>query len=124
MKIEMGKKYTSNGKLVRILCVDRPCTDYPVISMDDDGYIRKFDVCGRYEQSWAEYDLVEVFEPKEGEWCLFWDDYETKNAALTKFVGMSKSGMFQSCGNINWKYCAKFDGTLPEHLKECKNENN
>jgi hypothetical protein len=127
MKIEMGKKYTSNGQQVRILCVDRPCNVYPVVAMYDngvinyfteDGIISKICIIMNPNEDLDKYNLVEVWEPTENEWCLFWDVRESKAAVLAKFVGMTQSGLFKDYDWSDWKYCIKFTGELPEHLKE------
>jgi hypothetical protein len=34
---------------------------------------------------------------------------------------MTKSGLFEDYSYSSWQYCAKFDGTIPEHLKNIKN---
>jgi hypothetical protein len=116
MKVEMGKKYTSNGQPFRILCIDRNDICYPVVGMRNDGSISYFKEDGSCAFG-EEYNLVEVWQPQEGEWCLFWDKNESKNAVLAKFIGMTESGLFKGCGYSSWKYCAKFTGELPEYLK-------
>jgi hypothetical protein len=121
MKIEIGKKYTSNGKKVRILCVDRPYSyEYPVVGMLNNGSIEYFKENGESFID-SRYNLIEVWEPTAGEWCLFWNNEEPKSAILDKFIGMTKSGLFKDYSYSYWQYCAKFDGTIPEHLKNIKN---
>jgi hypothetical protein len=118
MKIEMGKKYTSNGESIHILCTDRPhAIEYKVIGMRDDGAILYFTEDGK-SPAWPIYNLVEVWEPQKDEWCLFWDDENKHYVVLYRFIGMSDCGRFKSDNCISWKYCAKFDGTLPEHMRE------
>jgi hypothetical protein len=123
MKIEMGKKYTSNGEEVRILCTDRECTlEYKVVGVFNNGSIRYFGVNGESVFD-SRYNLQEVLQPQEvwepqaGEWCLFWNNKESKNAILDKCVGISGSGLFKTSHRTDWKHCAKFNGELPEHLK-------
>jgi hypothetical protein len=119
MKIEMNKKYTSNRCKVRILCVDGYDSDYPVVVMYEDSSVKYFTEnrinADDKQEMW---DLVEVWEPQRGEWCLFWDNEKYKTAVLDKFVGMTECGTFKSDNYNAWKYCAKFDGTLPEHTRE------
>jgi hypothetical protein len=119
MKIEMGKKYTSNGEPIRILCTDRNLKDYPVIGLGDDGFVMYFTENGSYTYG-EEYDLIEVWEPQEGEWCWFWDHKNPSTITVSSFVRVTEYGKFKSnTGNV-WNYCAKFIGELPEHLKVVK----
>jgi hypothetical protein len=64
----------------------------------------------------SSYDLVEVWEPANGEWCLFWDTNEQDGAILSRFCKKASDGVFQSWNGLSWKHCIKFDGTLPDHL--------
>jgi hypothetical protein len=125
MKISMNKKYTSNGEPVRILCTDRISfnLEYPVVAMRYDGGIVFFTKDGKSAPG-IDYDLVEVWEPKKGEWCLFWTELSPYHVILSKFNKTTNDGWFESACGTTWKYCSKFDGTLPEHLKERKDENN
>jgi hypothetical protein len=118
MKIEMGKKYTSNGEPIRILCTDRNNRDYPVIGLRDDGYLSYFKENGEASAG-PNHNLVEVWEPKEGEWCWFWDNSYKDVAHLNKYSGM-KDVLFNSIDGVYWDNCAKFTGELPEHLKDKK----
>jgi hypothetical protein len=118
MLIDMNKKYTSDGKPIRILCTDRfSVGGYTVLGIFNDGTVMFFKGNGKYPDSKC-FNLVEVWEPQSDEWCLFWDNDESKTAVLSKFVGTSESGLFKDCGYSSWQYCAKFTGELPEHLKE------
>jgi hypothetical protein len=63
------------------------------------------------------YNLVEVWEPTENEWCLFWNNEKKNFTMLGQFKQMTWQGRFQNSVGITWEYCAKFNGTLPEHLK-------
>jgi hypothetical protein len=117
MKIEMGKKYTSDGKAVRILCTDRPNTSYNVIGMFNTGSIVFFKECGNSEYG-NEHNLVEVWEPTEGELCWFWNYKEQSYAYVGKFDKVANDGMFKSSTGVYWLNCSKFIGELPEHLKD------
>jgi hypothetical protein len=68
MKIDINKKYrTRNGTAARILCVDAPTKAEPVISMDEDGLIRRHKPDGEYyNDGTSSLDLIEVREPREG----------------------------------------------------------
>jgi hypothetical protein len=125
-KISKDKKYTSNGKLIRILTTDRPKYVHSIIGIDDDGVIYFFDEDGRISEdcvdlkpgeTYYDYRLVKVWEPVNGEWCLFWDTNEQDGAILSRFCKMTDDGIFQSWNGLSWKHCIKFDGTLPVHLK-------
>jgi hypothetical protein len=116
MKVEMGKKYISGGQPVRILCINRNDIRYPIVGVRSNGnmcYFREDGSCASGEG----FDLVKIWEPQAGEWCLFWHREESGNAILDKFIGISESGLFKACSRASWKYCAKFTGELPEHLK-------
>jgi hypothetical protein len=120
MKIDMKKKYTSHGKPTRILCTDRPSDSvYPVIGMRDDGSIAYFTEEGKSILG-SSYNLIEVWEPQEGEWCWFWNKGDSNSLNLAKIIITPKSKKFYSYGLHEWDCCAKFDGTFPEHLKENK----
>jgi hypothetical protein len=116
MKIEINKKYTSNGSPIRILCTDRPRTAYPVIGMNDYGTLEHFKENGASASDKA-YSLVEVWEPQVGEWCWFWDNTSKDNTYLNKYSEM-EGELFVSTNKCAWDNCAKFTGELPEHLKD------
>jgi hypothetical protein len=116
MKIDINKKYTSNGKPIRILCTDRNHIDYPVLGIGEDGTVYFFTKDGKSTYQEA-YDLVEVWEPQKGDWCLFWDTNDHDGAVLSRIDKVLSDGRFKSLSGTNWKNCQKFDGTLPEHLK-------
>jgi hypothetical protein len=66
MKIEMDKRYTYNGEPIRILCVDRPNTGYPVVAMQSDGVFLYFTEEGE-SMFRGDPALVEVRESKKNE---------------------------------------------------------
>jgi hypothetical protein len=116
MKVEMGKKYTSGGKPVRILCTDRRSETYPIVGMCNNLDIVYFTEDGRCITGEA-YDLIEQWEPTLNEWCLFWDDEKPNHAVLAQFIKMYFNETFYCNRGSAWKYCAKFTGELPEHFK-------
>jgi hypothetical protein len=117
MKIELGKKYTSNGQPIRILCTDREdASGYNVVGVSSDGGIKCFRSNGDCSLD-SKYDLQEVWVPSEGEWCWFWDNDEPAYSALDKFKRMGPCDLFQSTNCSTWKHCSKFTSELPEHLK-------
>jgi hypothetical protein len=116
MKVEMGKKYTSNGESIRILCNDRNSIHYPVIGLRDDGYLSYFKENGEASAG-PNHNLVEVWEPQVGEWCWFWDNTSKDNTYLNKYSEM-EGKLFVSTNKCAWDNCAKFTGELPEHLKD------
>jgi hypothetical protein len=117
MEIEMGKKYTSNGKPIRILCVDRPDPLFPVVGMDDNGAIFHFTKDGILSLARPTFNLVEAWSPTEGEWCWFFDLKGQEGAVLARFHKICSNRRYQTENGSNWKYCSKFVGELPEHLK-------
>jgi hypothetical protein len=116
MKIEMGKKYTSKGKPVRILCTDRN-NEYPVIGIYyDNGIILSFDENGK-SSILPSYDLQELWEPQEGEWCWFWDDSYENFAHISKYLGMIDD-FFKSADGRVWDNCRKFNKyELEDYIK-------
>lgn len=56
------------------------------------------------------------WDPKEGEWCWFWDEHYT-TAILAKFENISDGLFVEHNGNI-FEYCEPFIGELPTHLKD------
>jgi hypothetical protein len=115
MKIDMNKKYVSNDRPIRILCTDRPSGEC-VIGMFPNGQLGYFTDTG-HSQAGKHWDLIEVWEPQVNEWCLFWDNDDSKRFILSKFIRMTESGNFQSDRHDTWQYCAKFTGELPEHMR-------
>ena len=96
MNISMDKKYTyTNGESARILCVDRPNTQFPVISMDKNGQTHYHTANG--SNNWTLISLIEVWTPQDKEpiWC--WDTnytcvkvlmfYDAKNKRLFTYEG-------------------------------------
>ena len=62
--IDINKKYRYRNKgMARILCVDAPHEELPVICLDEDGIINRHTSMG--VSSWGiDYDLIEVKEKK------------------------------------------------------------
>jgi hypothetical protein len=119
MKIDINKQYISNGKPVRILCVDRQSGTYPIIGIRNNLDIEYFTKDGRCITGEA-YDLIEQWKPQEGEWCWFWDELADGNAHLRRYLEVySERGIefFKSIDGVSWQHCAKFSSELPEHLK-------
>ncbi len=59
---------------------------------------------------------LELWHPKVGEWCWFWDENYT-TAILAKFENISNGLFVEHHGNI-FEYCEPFIGQLPTHLKD------
>jgi hypothetical protein len=118
MKVDMNKKYTSNDKPIRILCTDRN-KNYTTVGLYDDGSIRYFKEDGT-SFSGPKFNLIEAWEPQEGEWCWFWESENPTYAFVGRFEKMTESGKFKSSAYYHciWKYCAKYTDKLPKHLKE------
>ena len=60
--------------------------------------------------------IAPKWQPKEGEWCYFWDFQDAKTLCVSRFTKMD-GNKFVSGGSSIWSYCAPFTGELPEHLK-------
>ncbi len=74
MRITMNKKYTyRNGEVARILCVDRPNTDIPIISMTAKGRLTFHKADGEVRGSVSEWNLVEEWTPQDKEPVWAWD---------------------------------------------------
>jgi hypothetical protein len=117
MKIEIDKKYTSNGEPIRILCNDRNSIHYAVIGLRDDGYLLYFKENGE-SSAGPNYNLVESWEPQPYEWCLF-TDTTFYGAMLLQYLSTTITGRFHAKGaGISFDGCTKFTGELPEHLKD------
>lgn len=49
MKIELGKTYrNTQGKKVRIICIDRKSNDYPIVGLVDNDAVNTYTVTGKY----------------------------------------------------------------------------
>jgi hypothetical protein len=59
------------------------------------------------------------WQPKEGEWCWFWD-YDNKNACSLRQFQKKIGEYYLTKLGSRWSFCAPFIGELPEHLKEVK----
>jgi hypothetical protein len=123
MKVSINKKYTSGGRPIRILCTDREATDYPVVGIFENNDVLFFKENGENidEDTW---DLIEVWEPKLGEWCWFWnnntetdDTSENIRAHGSIYSGMNDTH-FKSIDDCIWDNCVKYASMLPEHLKK------
>lgn len=66
-KIELGKKYqTRDGKPVRILCIDGPSKDYPIVGViGNNSFVSTWTSTGQWNQQGGSFDLVEVKEKKK-----------------------------------------------------------
>jgi hypothetical protein len=99
MNISMDKKYTyTNGKSARILCVDCPNTEFPVISMDQCGQIHYHTANGRNE--WTTISLIEVWQPQDKELVWAWDYTDTVSRRLS-FYDKINNSLFTNNGLRN-----------------------
>lgn len=115
-KISMDKKYTyKNGEPARILCTDGYSQPYSVISMTKKGGIHSHDLNGVSATGQDALCLIEVWEPKKGEWCLFTSSHGVYT--LRKFNYIIGDRYIDSNGS-SWRFCYKFDGTLPNGIKD------
>lgn len=115
MQIEMGKKYTSGGEPIRILCTDRNDT-YQVLGMYDNGRLLSFDKDGK-SALMPFFDLQEFWEPSISEWCWFWDNNSKGVAVHISMYSRMIGASFESADGRVFDCCSKFNGELPGHLK-------
>ena len=60
----------------------------------------------------------EPWQPKPGEWCLFWDNRDSY-VVIEQFAEfLMPSGNYKTKTGDWYINCAPFTGELPEHLKE------
>ena len=59
-----------------------------------------------------------AWQPKQGEWCWFWDRDSDGRAILGRFDMMTTEGKYKREFGFSFKNCAPFTGELPPHLKE------
>ena len=69
-----------------------------------------------WESNCAFVNCHEIWQPKAGEWCWFWDENYT-TAILAKFENIS-NGLFVEHHGNTFDYCEPFIGQLPTHLKD------
>ena len=98
------------------------------------GHERPINSVFQIESCLTRYKLsdVELWQPKEGEWCWFWR-YEDTVPILAKFLRIEKclrtsiidkfspeffivSG--RGYGDNSFQYCEPFIGKLPSHLRK------
>ena len=110
--IDTSKKYTYNGKPVRIYAdgSDTDCSNIHGAWLSSDG---KWML-----EEFGESDLVEVWEPKEGELCYFWSD-RYNNLIVSKYFRFHKEErkQYETPEGTQYQYCAPFKGELPEAFK-------
>ena len=92
----MGKKYTyTNGESARILCVDSPHTEFPVVSMDESGQIHQHTANG--SNSWTTVHLIEEWIPQDKEPVWVWE-YDNTNTRRVSFYDNTNKCMFKYNG--------------------------
>ena len=58
---------------------------------------------------------LELWQPKAGDWCWFWDSGNFPE--LRQFKRLLISNKYQSCQTFTYDYCEPFLGKLPTTLK-------
>lgn len=98
MNITMDKKYTyTNGESARILCVDCPNTQFPVISMDGSGRIHYHTTNGSNE--WTTINLIEIWTPQDKEPVWAWDNEDYgKFGRVLQFYDLKNKCLFDPRG--------------------------
>lgn len=61
---------------------------------------------------------VEVWNPKKGEVCWFWDDIIVQPRISIYDSNGSKYSTFRDKEGSEWQHCAPFTGELPEYWKK------
>ena len=127
MQFKVNDEITyTNGSKGRIICTDAKDYINPIISETEEGKVIKHCIDGTasillfptrdYASS---YDIVMPWQPTKGEWCWFWSDNMPESATLAKFSHMHGE-RYVLPNTYGYSHCAKFEGTLPPHLKEEK----
>ncbi len=116
MQITMDKKYIyRNGESARILCVDRPYADIPVISMRENGAVVFHRIYGEKYNGISEWDLIEKWIPQDKEPIWAWDREHLCSRDL-RFFDANNNRCFKMNGSRNgpdFLYYAKV-----EHLEQ------
>jgi hypothetical protein len=114
MMIEMGKKYqTRDGRAVRILCVDGPDPEYPVVGWEEGNVnVLVWKADGRYNPDVSIHaDLIPVPTKHEG-WLVIswissghyldgevvWNSYEEAVEQMNRL-----SGIEQHIAHVTWE---------------------
>lgn len=64
---------------------------------------------------------LEIWQPKEGEWCWFWNYTDTPNFMM--FNGITEDNLYNGITciggcDIEFDYCEPFIGELPSFIKD------
>ena len=64
---------------------------------------------------------LELWQPKKGDWCWFWDEI-LKNPMLLQFERFCSTGFYkyETNNKLNYQYCEPFLGQLPTNLQDIK----
>ena len=64
---------------------------------------------------------AELWQPKKGDWCWFWDEI-LKNPMLLQFERFCSTGFYkyETNNKLNYQYCEPFLGQLPTNLQDIK----
>ena len=84
-----------------------------------------FDVTNGIINNHCEIKECKLWQPREGEWCWFWNIY-MQTPILLQFHEMNDEyfkTIFHYDSQIYWKYCEPFIGELPSFLKANKANN-
>ena len=62
---------------------------------------------------------LELWQPKKGDWCWFWDE-TLKKPMLLQFERFCSTGFYkyETNNKLNYQYCEPFLGELPTNLKK------
>lgn len=133
-KFEAGQNvYSTHYGWGVVECINKDFRGLENVQVEFEGVDHKFSdtftLDGRHDAQYPislfhyEPEIIEPkWQPKEGEWCLFWED-NTTTALLAKLLHMEQ-GYFitkhptDEKQRFGWHNCAPFPiEHLPEHLK-------
>ena len=134
-KITMTDIYkTVDGQPVRVLCTDRPDSQYPVIAIVGEAgstSVEGYTSDGFYNsyKSYSSKNLIKVgpYDNLQIDDKVVVRDNEKEPWAKRHFAGVNEDGKalawrsgytsFTSKVTIDWVYCEAYDPTNPEHVK-------
>ena len=66
----------------------------------------------------SDYDLIEKWEPKRGEYCWFGDSGRPSIMALARFSHKDNAGRFVATNGGPWNYCFQYEFDLPKPIAD------
>ena len=84
----------------------------------EKGYVKASNL-GELSNCWINESKFNLWKPKEGEWCWFWDDdflSDNSTPILGKFEAKTKHGYRQHANYCFYQHCEPFIGNLPSFI--------